>query len=97
MCDVEHRELTEQRTHGAAMLNVFHCNSPRYNIHSLFRSLHRSHNDYAKELFLPAGNVSGFPREITETALPTSLLTRPNKHIGEAQVRIDGRLIPSSG
>src|SRR5437764_10628677 len=25
---VEHRELTEQRTHGAAISNVFHCNLP---------------------------------------------------------------------
>jgi hypothetical protein len=25
---VEHRELTEQRTHGAAIPNVFHCNRP---------------------------------------------------------------------
>jgi hypothetical protein len=27
-----------------------------------------------------AGNVSNFPREITE--MPTSLVTRPNKHTG---------------
>jgi integrase len=27
-----------------------------------------------------AGNVSNFPREITETALAPSLVTRPNKH-----------------
>jgi hypothetical protein len=27
-----------------------------------------------------AGDVSNFPREITETALATSLVTRPNKH-----------------
>jgi hypothetical protein len=36
-----------------------------------------------KNYFCWAGNVSSFPREITETALPTSLMTRPNKHIGE--------------
>src|SRR5712664_2748358 len=49
---VEHRELTEQRTHGTAMSNVFHCNLPPLLIHSLFRLLRQSHYDYPKELFL---------------------------------------------
>ena len=49
------------------MLNVFHCNPPLH-IHSLFCLLRRSHYDYAKEPFGWAGNVSDFPREITETA-----------------------------
>lgn len=35
-----------------------------------------------KNYFYWAGNVSSFPREITETALPASLVTRPNKHTG---------------
>jgi hypothetical protein len=29
MSRVEHCELTEQRTHSAAISNVFHCNPPR--------------------------------------------------------------------
>jgi hypothetical protein len=69
MYRVEHRELTAQRTHGAVMSNVFHCNPPLH-IHSLFRLFRQRHYDYAKELFwLGRATFPNFPCEITETAL----------------------------
>jgi hypothetical protein len=66
MRSVENRELTEQRTHGAAMPNKFHCNLPTLNIHRLFCRLRKSHYDYAKEPFWLSR--LDFLREITETA-----------------------------
>ena len=57
MDGVEHRQLTAQRTHGAIVLNIFHCKRPRFHIHSLFRLLRKSHYDYATELFF--GFVGG--------------------------------------
>jgi hypothetical protein len=70
MYRVEHRELTAQRTHATAMSNVFHCNLPPLNIHSLFRLFRQRHYDYAKELFWLGGATSpNFPCEITERAL----------------------------
>src|SRR5258705_12540286 len=83
MYSVEHRELTEQRTHGAAMSNVFHCNLPPQHIHSISTAypqhIHSISAPYCescvrvimimrKNYFGCAGNVSNFPRQITETA-----------------------------
>jgi len=69
MYRIERRELTEQRSHGAAMLNIFHCNFPRFISTGYSGSLRQSHYDYAKEQFWLGWNVSSFPREITEAAL----------------------------
>ena len=71
MYRVKHRELSEQRAHGTAVLNVFHCTPPLHFL-SLFRSLRQRHYDYPIELFLLPDEVSDFPREIIESAAAIS-------------------------
>jgi hypothetical protein len=73
MYRIERRELTEQRTHGAAMLNIFHCNSPRFIFTGYSGSLRQSHYDYAKEQFFAGLEHLELPREITETALANAI------------------------
>jgi hypothetical protein len=80
MDGIEHRQLTAQRTHGAIVLNIFHCKRPRFHIHSLFRLLRKSHYDYATELFF--GFVGG--------GLAVSVFERQHKLDARCMIRKSG-------